>query len=70
VLLCCPPKVPPRGLFMQAVSRPQIRCAYEASDAVLEAVAGLEHDQQRLAFLQENVCVDVSLDIDLRLAGE
>lgn len=57
-------------MHVQAVSRPQIKCAYEASKPVLEAVLALEVDQEGLAILQEDIGVDTPLVIDLRLAGD
>ncbi len=47
-----------------------MRCAYEASAPVLTAVAALEQEQQGLAAVQSDAGVDVSLDVDLRLAGD
>jgi hypothetical protein len=54
----------------QAVSRPQLRCAYEASAPVWEAAEALEGDRAALAELQAAHGVDCPLELDLRLAGE
>ncbi len=51
------------------MSRPQLRCAYEASDAVWEAAEALEPDRKALAALQQAHGIDAPLDMDLRLAG-
>ena len=54
---------------LQAVSRPQLRCAYEASAPVWEAAEALEGDRAALAELQARHGVDCPLELDLRLAG-
>jgi len=52
-----------------AVSRPQMSCAYGPSERVMEVVNGLGDDQLALAVLQDNHGVSLPLDIDLRLCG-
>ena len=51
------------------MSRPQLRCAYEASAPVWEAAEALEGDRAALAELQARHGVDCPLELDLRLAG-
>jgi hypothetical protein len=51
------------------VSRPQLRCAYEASAPVWEAAEALEGDRAALGELQARHGVDCPLELDLRLAG-
>ena len=55
---------------MQAVSRPQLRCDYPASELVEAAADALEGDRAALATLQRDAGVESPLDVDLRLAGE
>jgi DSHCT (NUC185) domain len=56
-------------MLTQAVSRPQLRCAYEVSAPVWEAAEALEADREALAELQARHGVDCPLELDLRLAG-
>lgn len=56
-------------MILQAVSRPQLRCAYEASEPVWEAAEALEADKAALAELQARHGIDCPLELDLRLAG-
>ena len=60
---------PSACVTLQAVSRPQLRCAYEASAPVWEAAEALEGDRTALAELQARHGVDCPLELDLRLAG-
>ncbi len=53
----------------QAVSRPQLRCAYEASEPVWAAAQALAPDRAALAELQVAHGIEAPLEIDLSLAG-
>lgn len=53
----------------QAVSRPQLRCAYQASEPVWAAAQALAPDRAALAELQAAHGIEAPLEIDLSLAG-
>lgn len=53
----------------ERVSKPQLWVAYEPSAAVINAVRSLEVDREELYKAQVQHSVQVSLAVDLRLAG-